>query len=373
MGKIIGLSKGDRILDKYTVVANLDNGAGGIVYSVVDDNGNKYACKLYYAGSHYTKYMENELRVLRRLQGASHVIRLVDAGAVLIEKKKDATISVNGCTIMDLMGCSLRDVLAATDCGIALSTVKHIFRQILTGVAEIHARGVIHSDLCVSNIMLTRPNKEINGDDDIQVVIVDFDSSNFVDKYYSKQVGRRQYISPEQMFALDFGVETDIWALGCVFWELLTGYYLFDFDDGEDDDEGSHTDEEASDRVSISDECPSVEGGKDETSSTISSINSYSSDFNEENNYEHLRMIYELLGKPPKTVVDGGRQYYNGKGKMKHNPEIMPVSLTKLLIEDFEYEPEIARDINEFIMCMLAYRPEDRKSAAELLEHPFMK
>jgi serine/threonine-protein kinase len=92
-----------------------------------------------------------------------------------------------------------------------------IARQMAQGLGEAHAHGIVHRDVKPSNVMLTSSGL---------VKIVDFGLARAMTEQTASQTGVTgtvRYMSPEQ--AMDRGVDQrcDIWALGVVFAEMLTG------------------------------------------------------------------------------------------------------------------------------------------------------
>ena len=84
-----------------------------------------------------------------------------------------------------------------------------------------HGRGVIHRDIKPSNIMLTV---------DSDVRIIDFGIAIVADSEISRIegiAGSPSYMSPEQVQSLDITNRTDLYALGAVMYELLTGFRPF--------------------------------------------------------------------------------------------------------------------------------------------------
>ena len=102
--------------------------------------------------------------------------------------------------------------------------------QVLAGLAEAHRVGVVHRDLKPSNLLLT------TGTDGSTVVkIIDFGiskilSAEAIDAIAAATTGAAfgspHYASPEQMRdPRSVDARTDIWSLGVVLYELLTGQY----------------------------------------------------------------------------------------------------------------------------------------------------
>ncbi len=98
--------------------------------------------------------------------------------------------------------------------------------QVCEGLAEAHAIGIYHRDLKPGNLFLTRRRNGVP-----VVKILDFGISKYVREdmtHSSESFGTPSYMSPEQIqSAKHVDGRTDIWALGCVLYKLLTGVTPF--------------------------------------------------------------------------------------------------------------------------------------------------
>ena len=106
----------------------------------------------------------------------------------------------------------------------SLPEACQIMIQVLEGLAYIHSKGIIHRDIKPQNIFY--------GSDGI-AKIADFGISTI--KYYNlnldepkKVVGTAQYLAPEVLRGSKPNEQSDIYAAGVTFFELLTGYIPFD-------------------------------------------------------------------------------------------------------------------------------------------------
>ncbi|KAJ2770494.1 hypothetical protein IWQ57_002639, partial [Coemansia nantahalensis] len=97
---------------------------------------------------------------------------------------------------------------------------RTVMAQIAAAVVYLHANGVMHRDLKLANILLTRA---------MDVRVGDFGLATRVQNAAEPMTmcGTPSYISPEIMARMPYGRESDVWALGCLFVTLLTGAQPF--------------------------------------------------------------------------------------------------------------------------------------------------
>ncbi|XP_012235642.1 serine/threonine-protein kinase PLK4 [Linepithema humile] len=98
----------------------------------------------------------------------------------------------------------------------------HIIRQVVQGLLYLHSHQILHRDLSLSNLLLTR---------DMQVKIADFGLATQLNKPDEKHLtmcGTPNYISPEVATRSSHGPEADVWSLGCMLYTLLVGIPPFD-------------------------------------------------------------------------------------------------------------------------------------------------
>jgi len=106
--------------------------------------------------------------------------------------------------------------------------IRVIFRQLLKGVEYIHSKSVAHRDLKCANVMMNLVCEEQG--DQIRILypelkIGDFGLSCLVKdgKKELSMVGSRYWMSPEMIQRIGYDTKTDIYSLGCLMYELMTG------------------------------------------------------------------------------------------------------------------------------------------------------
>ena len=100
-----------------------------------------------------------------------------------------------------------------------------IFVQLLTGIQYLHQHGVVHRDLKMENLLLTRAN------DLSEIKIADFGLAKkpVVQKGMQTICGSPQYVAPEILAhsSAGYGPEVDLWSAGVVLYSLLLGFPPF--------------------------------------------------------------------------------------------------------------------------------------------------
>jgi serine/threonine-protein kinase len=202
----------------YRLVSLLGEGGMGQVWLAVRSDGlyeRRVALKLLRPGlgdAGLRQRFTRERQILARLAHAN-IARLLDAGIMADGQPYLALDYVNGEPITDYvkrLNLDLRSRLL-------------LFRQVCDAVSHAHANLVVHRDLKPSNIMVT-PNGE--------VMLLDFGIAKLLDHKTGEhteitQTGHRtftlHYAAPEQLRGEIISTLTDVYALGVVLYEILSG------------------------------------------------------------------------------------------------------------------------------------------------------
>jgi serine/threonine protein kinase len=127
-----------------------------------------------------------------------------------------------------LTGPTLADVLASTERRMPLPRVASILRQTLAALGEAHHLGITHRDIKPANIVL---QKRARGDVD-HVSVIDFGVARIgTERGMTEQgrlLGTPHYMAPEAITASGAGPSVDLYAVGIILFEMLTGRVPFD-------------------------------------------------------------------------------------------------------------------------------------------------
>jgi serine/threonine protein kinase len=215
------------IADKYHVISVLGTGAMGVVYLARHDTlQSNVALKMlraqFVGDTASVKRFTREAIATRRLNHP-HVITTYDQGFT----PQGQPYIVMEC----LRGKSLADDIKGLK-QISVERVIHIFSQACDALDHAHKQGIIHRDLKPGNIML------INYEDDPDYVkVVDFGVAKVMPSTAGAEAqsltqvgevcGSPVYMSPEQCLGRDLDRRADVYSMGVVIYEALTGKMPF--------------------------------------------------------------------------------------------------------------------------------------------------
>src|SRR4030066_1830432 len=206
------LARGTLFAGRYEIIEELGAGGMGRVYRAYDKKiEEEAALKLIrpeIAGEKRTvERCRNEIKTARKITH-KHVCRTHDLG----EEGKALFITMEYVRGEDLKSLIRRTRVLAT--GTALS----IARQVAEGLGEAHSLGVVHRDLKPGNIMI-----EKDGNDKIMDFGVAPSLARPGTTVEGAVIGTPEYMSPEQVDGKTAGQRADIYALGVILFEMVTG------------------------------------------------------------------------------------------------------------------------------------------------------
>lgn len=336
-----------------------------------------FAVKVIKSNKVYQESAIDEIKILNHLMnpGNDYLMKIVDQ--FLIKGPNGQHVSI----VFELLGESLLNLmhnyqiskkkkslllLKTNDYGgLPINFVKILTSQILTSIAYIHEKGIIHTDLKPENILIKstlpkkfkpkpyknfiqpcKPLNLINFSNlsnnqlfsKVTTKLSDFGNATFINNHFTNQIQTRQYRSPEIILGYkSWGCSTDMWSLGCLIFELVTGDYLFDPHDGG----------------------PSF--SKDE---------------------DHLAQIIELLGEFPS--IDYLHECENSSNfftideqtkttEFKNIKHLKFWGLKQVFIDKYKFKDDLnVKLLTDLILKCLSFNLKDRFDARSLLDHPWL-
>ena len=205
---------GETPLDGYTIKRGLGRGGFGEVYFAVSDVGKEVALKK-------VDFMDAD-------RGDNLVLNIRHPHLVqLFDIKHDDQQSESWIIMEYMSGKSLRDVLTQQPEGLTRDEASAWFFAIASGVHRLHLNGFVHRDLKPGNIFQSEGDVKV-GDYGLSKLISHSQRNN-----HTRAIGTCRYMAPE-IGKGNYGNQIDIYALGIMLFELLTGDIPFD---GESDAE----------------------------------------------------------------------------------------------------------------------------------------
>jgi len=214
------------LIGPYRLVRQIGEGGFGVVFLAeqLHPVTRRVALKIIKLGMD-TKQVVARFEVERQalaMMDHPHIARVIDAGATETGRPYFVMEYVPGRAITQY----------CDEENLAIQPRLELFEQVCQAVQHAHSKGIIHRDLKPSNILVATV------DGNPQVKIIDFGIAKATSQKLTEMtlatehlqvIGTLQYMSPEQASgSLDIDTRTDVYALGVILYELLTGSTPFD-------------------------------------------------------------------------------------------------------------------------------------------------
>ena len=294
----------DHLAYRFEIIEVVGQGAFGQVLRCLDHKSKQeVAIKILKKFEEFYESGKNELKILEKLNKNSC--------KAIVRNLESFEFRGHLCIVFELLSINLYQLLHKNNFrGFSISLVRRFTQQILNSLAHIHSHNIIHCDLKPDNILLKQEKKSL-------IKVIDFGSSCEESKRMQNYIQSRFYRAPEIVLDASYNKSIDIWSLGCIVVEFITGQTLFEAD----------------------------------------------------SEFDLFKKFIQALGKPPAKLLESGKRskiYYDCRGKFRGKVVEFSNSIQDLLSG---VEPVVI----DFVVKCLAWNPHDRISAEEGLSHDWFR
>ena len=209
------LPKGSTFAKKYQIIKSLGRGGMGVVYQAKDTKL-KRTVALKFLPHELTIEPEARERFIQEARAAA----ALDHTNICTVYEVDEFEGQNYIAMAYIEGENLKDRLESGPMNVNEAT--NIATQVAEGLQEAHDKGIVHRDIKAGNIMLSDKGK---------AKIVDFGVAKLTGQSRLTKAGSTfgtvAFMSPEQARGEDVDHRTDIWSLGVLLYQMLTGELPF--------------------------------------------------------------------------------------------------------------------------------------------------
>ena len=299
--------------NKFYIGKKIGRGHFSTVYETTNSNGAMFALKIQKSAKSYRISAREEIMIHEQLNksdkdGKDNVCIMINSFSHSMSSGK------HFCMIFPKMSLDI-DKFASTfeDSKIPLDTTSKIAHDILMGLSFLHNTGFIHADLKPENLLV----KTEDGSNSF--LITDLGTACVIgDREYS-YLQTSHYRSPDIILQhRSWNEKIDIWSLGCILFELITGRYLFRGETQED----------------------------------------------------YMTSFIETIGIPPFEYLEDCKEkriYFNRDYKYRYASDLEPLSIDRKLQEKYGFDMSTANAIYAILQPMLIWDIDCRWSADNLL------
>lgn len=217
----------DSLLNNFALIGKIGEGSFSEVLKVKDKKtGNFYAAKR--LTKHYASADEvqncAELKTLQKLEYHQNILSLLE----FVYEPRNGALTL----IFDLMDMSMYDFIKNRKKTLSETRCKNFLFQLALGLNHLHRSGIFHRDIKPENILI-RTDPRLKNNNPLRSELVQLGDLGSVCQSdfpapHSAYISTRWYRAPECLLTSGFyGPKMDVWALGCVFFEILTFVPLF--------------------------------------------------------------------------------------------------------------------------------------------------
>jgi len=201
-------------MEQYEKLEKVGEGTYGIVYKAKDATGEIYALKTIRLEAEDEGIPSTAIREISLLKELQHpnIVRLCD----VIHTERKLTL------VFEFLDQDLKKLLDMCERGLDAATTKSFLYQLMRGIAYCHQHRVLHRDLKPQNLLINREGA---------LKLADFGLARAYGipvRSYTHEVVTLWYRAPDVLMgSRKYSTPVDIWSVGCIFAEMVSGRPLF--------------------------------------------------------------------------------------------------------------------------------------------------
>ncbi len=209
---------------RFEILKILGKGSFGQVLKCYDHKlGSHIALKIVRNEKRFHRQAQEEIRILEHLKKQDK-----DNTFNVIHMYESFSFRNHICITFELLSMNLYELIKKNKfAGFSLQLVRKFTHSILQCLDALTKNKIIHCDLKPENILLKQQGRS-------GIKVIDYGSSCYEHQRIYTYIQSRFYRAPEVILGAKYGMPIDMWSLGCIIAELLTGYPLFPGEDEAD-------------------------------------------------------------------------------------------------------------------------------------------